>query len=65
MGKPFRYELAWESNKNLAAFVEQVWKEELECFSVSGVCGKLAAKELAAFVVLGKLWQCSNGAAQN
>ena len=40
-GKPFRYELMWETNKGLNSLIKHVWKDGQICNSVKDVKDKL------------------------
>ncbi|WVZ64412.1 hypothetical protein U9M48_013925 [Paspalum notatum var. saurae] len=41
LGRPFRYELMWETNKGLYPLVQQVWKDGQHCHSVEDMKNKL------------------------
>ena len=40
-GKPFRYELMWETNERLSSLIEQIWKNGQHCNSVKDMKDKL------------------------
>jgi len=40
-GKPFRYELMWETNEGLCSFIQQIWKDGNHCNSVKDLKDKL------------------------
>ncbi|RLM79555.1 hypothetical protein C2845_PM12G10610 [Panicum miliaceum] len=41
LGRPFRYELMWETNKGLPSLIQQVWKEGQHCNYVKDMKDKL------------------------
>jgi len=40
-GRPFRYEVMWESNKSLMPLISCVWKDDLHCSSIKELNQKL------------------------
>ena len=40
-GKPFRYELMWETNKGMSSLIQQIWKDGRHCNSVKDIKDKL------------------------
>lgn len=37
LGKPFRYEMMWETNKDFPHLIEQVWKDGAHCTTVKDI----------------------------
>lgn len=40
-GRPFRYEVMWETNKNLVPLISHVWKDDAHCSSLQELNRKL------------------------
>lgn len=40
-GKPFRYDLMWETNEGLCSLLQQVWKDGQHCNSIKDLKDKL------------------------